>query len=145
MHTYDFNSMNVAKACDFPADRLDSLSELVVSLSRSSNDSTILSRSYPLQFKGCILKRNLKTESTFNQEVASGYQVRNTKSSAYVFQSVCYPKLYHFALQCCCTRTSKWFEYRETSPIRQEEITHSSQIWKCKPHKVVTYSSKTKN
>lgn len=72
MHTfYDFNSMNVAKVCDFPADGLDSLSELTVSMSRSSNYSIVLSRSYPLQFNGYVLKTNLKPEFTFNQEVAS--------------------------------------------------------------------------
>lgn len=72
MHTfYDFNSMKVAKACDFPADGLDSLSELTVFMSRSSNYFTVLSRSYPLQFKSHILKWNLKTQTTFKQEVAS--------------------------------------------------------------------------
>ncbi len=72
MHTfYDFNSMNVAKVCDFPEDGLDSFSELTVFTSRSSNHSIALSRSDPLQSKGYVLKKTLKTEFTFNQEVAS--------------------------------------------------------------------------
>lgn len=147
MHTYyDFNSMKVAKASDFPADGLDSLSELTVSLSRSSNYSTVLSRSYPFQFKGCILKRNLKTESTFNQEVASGYHLgKQYQILSLYFPTSVLPKLYHFALHCRCIRISKRFIYRKTSPIREKEILHSSQIWKCRPHKVVTYSSETKN
>lgn len=50
MHTFLlFQQHDVAKACDFPADGLDSLSELIVSISRSSNYSIVLSRSNPLQ------------------------------------------------------------------------------------------------
>lgn len=140
MHTYyDFNSMNMAKACDFPADRLDSLSELTVSLSRSSNYSIVLSRSYPLQFKGCILKRNLKTESIFNQQVASGYHLGNQyQILSLYFPTGVLPKLHHFALHCCCIKISKRFMYRKTSPIRKKEILHGSQTWKRRPHKVVT-------
>ena len=109
MHTfYDFNSMNVAKACDFPADGLDSLSELTVFMSKSSNQSIVLSRSYPLQFMGCVLKGNLKTGCTFNQEVASEYRLdKQYQILSLYFPTTVLTKLYHFALHCFCIKISK--------------------------------------
>lgn len=108
------------------------------SMSRSSNCSMVLSRSYPLQFKGCVLKKNLKTESTINQQVASEYHLgKQYQILCLYFPTSVLTKLYHFALHWYCIRISKWFIYHENAPlIRGKEILHSSQIWKCMPHKV---------